>query len=91
MGLYVRGSNKMLLKGVKKVGIVQTENLGDREDFKKNNQNEFKIKLQEKTIYGQLAPEIPKEIDKYLSWKWLVQSDLKVETEATIALAKKKH
>ena len=34
----------MLLKGVKKVGIVQTENLGDREDFKKNNQNEFKNK-----------------------------------------------
>ena len=24
LGLYVRGSNEMLLKGVKKVGIVQT-------------------------------------------------------------------
>ena len=44
MGLYVRGSNKMLLKGVKKVGIAQTENPVEREDFKKNSQNEFKNK-----------------------------------------------
>ena len=44
LGLYVRGSNKMLLKGVKKVGIIQTENLVEKEDFKKNSQNEFKNK-----------------------------------------------
>ena len=28
--------------------------------------------------------EMPEEIDKDLSWKWLVESDLKVQTEATI-------
>ena len=47
LGLYVRGSNKMLLKGVKKVGIGKTENLMEKEDFKKkkkNSQNEFKNK-----------------------------------------------
>ena len=27
LGLYVHGSNEMLLKGVKKVGILKTENL----------------------------------------------------------------
>ena len=41
LGLYVRGSNEMLLIGIKKVGIVQTENLMEKEDFKKNSQNEF--------------------------------------------------
>ena len=44
LGLYVRGSNKVLLKGVKKVGICKTENLMEKEDFKKNSQNEFKNK-----------------------------------------------
>ena len=34
-GLYVRGSDEMLLKGVKQVGIVKTENLMEKEDFKK--------------------------------------------------------
>ena len=31
--------------------------------------------------------EIPEEIGKDLSWKWLAQSDLKVQTEATICAA----
>ena len=50
LGLYVRGSNEMLLKDVfgsgivKKVGIVKTENLMEKENFKKNSQNEFKNK-----------------------------------------------
>ena len=35
LGLYVRGSDEMLLKGVKQVGIVKTENLMEKEDFKK--------------------------------------------------------
>ena len=44
LGLCVRGSNDILLKGVKKVGIVETENPMEKEDFKKNSQNEFKNK-----------------------------------------------
>ena len=35
-------------------------------------------------MYGQFVREIPEEIDKNLSWKWLVRSDFKVRTEATI-------
>ena len=38
-------------------------------------------------MYGQFVREIPEEKDKDLSWKWLVQSDLKVQTEATICAA----
>ena len=41
LGFYVRGSNEMVLKGVKKVDIVKTENLMEKKDFKKNSQNEF--------------------------------------------------
>ena len=36
LGLYARGSNEMLLKAVNRVGIVKTENLMEKEDFKKN-------------------------------------------------------
>ena len=67
LGLYVRESNEMLLKGVKKVGIVKTENLMEKADFKKNSQNEFKNKWHEKKIYGQFVLEMPEEIDKNLS------------------------
>ena len=87
LGLCVLGSNEMLLKGVKRVGIIKTENLMEKEDFKKNSENEFKNKWQEKRMYGQFVREMPEEIDKDLSWKWLVQSDLKVQIEATICAA----
>ena len=30
---------------------------------------------------------MPEEIDENLSWKWFVQSDLKVQIEATICAA----
>ena len=38
-------------------------------------------------MYGQFVREMSEEIDKDLSWKWLVQSDLKVQIEATICAA----
>ena len=39
-----------------------------------------------KENYGQFVREMPEEIDKDLSWKWLVQSDLKMQTEAAICI-----
>ena len=47
------GLNEMLLKGLRKVAIVKTENLMEKEDFKKNSPNEFKNKWHEKRMYGQ--------------------------------------
>ena len=38
-------------------------------------------------MYEQFVSEIPEEIDNDLSWKWQVQSDLKVQTKATIYAA----
>ena len=38
-------------------------------------------------MYGQFFSEMPEKID--LPWKWLVQSDLKVQIEATICVAQK--
>ena len=35
-------------------------------------------------MYGQFVREMSEEIDKDLSWKWLVKGDLKVQTEATV-------
>ena len=70
----------MLLKGFKKVGIAWKKK-SLRKDFK------FKNKWHEKIIYGQFVREMPEEIDKDLSWKWLVQSDLKMQTEAMVCAA----
>ena len=67
--------------------MVKTENLMEKEDFEKNSQDEFKNKWHEKRIYGQFVREVPEEIDKDLSWEWLVESDLKVQTEATVCAA----
>ena len=39
-------------------------------------------------MYGQFVRKMPEEIDKDLFREWLVQSDLKVQTEATICAAK---
>ena len=64
--LNMHGSNEMILKGVKKVGIVKTEDLMEKEDFKKNIQNDFKNKWPEKRMYGQFVREIPEVIDKDL-------------------------
>ena len=38
-------------------------------------------------MYGQFVREMPEEMYKNLSWKWLVQRDLKVQIEATICAA----
>ena len=40
-------------------------------------------------MYEQFVCEMREEIDKYLSWKWLVQSDLKEQIEGTISAAQK--
>ena len=38
-------------------------------------------------MYEQFVRDTPEEIDKSLSWNWLMQSDLKVQTEATVCVA----
>ena len=40
-------------------------------------------------MYEQFVCEMREEIDKDLSWKWLVQSDLKEQIEGTISAAQK--
>ena len=89
LGLYVRGSNEILLKGLKKSVLSKLKILWKKEDFKKISQNEFHNKQHEKTMYGQFTREMLEEIDKELYQKWFVQSDLKVKTEATICSAQK--
>lgn len=87
LGLYVRESNELLLKGVRKSSIIKTDNLVEKEEFMRQTQAKLKTKWCEKRMYGQFIREMPDEIDKELSWKWVAQSDLKVQTEATIFAA----
>ena len=82
--LYDSESNELLLNGVKKVGIMETENLMEKEEFIRNSQNEFRNRWHEKRMHGQFACEVFEEVDEDVSWKWFVQCDLKVQTEATI-------
>ena len=56
LGLHVHRSSEMLLKGIKKLLF-----------FKKNSQNEFKNKWQEKRMYEQFVREMPEETGKDLS------------------------
>ena len=71
LGLYVRDSDEMLLKGVKKVGIISIENLSDRKDFKKNSQNEFRDRWQGKKMMDSLQVRCPKRLIKiYLASGW---------------------
>ena len=74
----------MLLKGLKKSVLSKLKILWE---IKKNIKNELKNKWHKKRMNGQFACEMPEETDKDLSWRWLVQRDLKVQTEATISAA----
>ena len=87
LGLYVRDSEEDLLKGVKIVGIIETENLMEKEEFKSNLQKTAKMKWHGKKMYGQFCREMKEEMEKGLTWKWVIQSDLKVQTEALIFAA----
>ena len=61
----------------------------EKEDFKKNSQNNFKNKWHETRMYGEFVRGVPEEIDKNLSWKLFVQSDLEKQTEATVCAAQR--
>ena len=60
----MRESNEMLIKGVKKVGIISTGNLSDRKEFRNNSQDDFRDRWKRKKIYGQYAREMPEAIVK---------------------------
>ena len=50
-GLYVRGSNEMLLKGVKKVSIVKTENLMEKKTSRKMAKTSLKKMAQKENVW----------------------------------------
>ena len=87
LGLHTIESNEMLLKGVRNGGVIQTDNLMEKNEFKKSYHTEIETKWREKRMYGQFVREMPEEVDKELSWQWTTRGDLKVQTEATIFAA----
>ena len=58
-----------------------------KDEFKRSVQNKVKTKWHDKRMYGKFDREMNEYIDKGLSWKWVVESDLKVQTEALIFAA----
>ena len=91
LGLYMCGSNEILLKGVKRVGIVKTENLLEKENFKKNSQNEFKNKWHEKRMSRQFVREmLKKQIRTYLGNGWCIVIS-KCKLKQLYVLHKNKH
>ena len=62
------------------------KNSNNNNDDNNNNSNSNN-KWHEKRMYEQFVRDTPEEIDKSLSWNWLMQSDLKVQTEATVCVA----
>ena len=58
LGLYVWDSDEELLKGVEAVGIIDTENLLEKEEFKRISQSMTKTKRQDKRMYQQFVRDI---------------------------------
>ena len=52
-----------------------------------NNNSNNNNKWHEKRMYEQFVRDMPEEIDKNLSRNWSMQSDLKVQTQATVCAA----
>ena len=62
------------------------KNSNNNNDDNNNNSNSNN-KRHETRMYEQFVREMSEEIDKNLPWNWLMQSDLKVQTEATVYAA----
>ena len=71
LGLYIRDSNEQLWKGVKYSGIIKTEDVKEKKEFKNDTQGELKTKWKDKGMYGQFIREMPHEVDRELSWQRL--------------------
>ena len=71
LGLYVRDSNEMLLKGVKEVGIISTENLRDKKTSRKIAKMSLEINGKKRKCMGSLFVRCLKGLIKiYLGSGW---------------------
>ena len=87
LGLYVRDSLEKLIQAVCNANILDTAEVKSKSEYKRKITNELKQGWSEKRMYGQFVREMPEKIDKEKTWNWLVNGDLKVETEALLCAA----
>ena len=87
LGFYVANSEENLIKGVYAAETIHTEDTVSSGEFKKQIEQERKQNWTEKKMYGQFVREMPENVDKNKSWKWLSKCDLKIGTEALLCAA----
>ena len=84
---YVNNSNERLMEGVRKTKILTSGGALEMNKFKQDRQNATLNRRAEKKMHGQFLREMPETVDKFKTWEWTRNGDLKVETEALIFAA----
>ena len=88
IGWYIKTSSEMLIQGVRKSGIINTENSARKDIFKEREREEtLKRHWRETQMYDQVLRDMPDDVDQEKSWMWLFQTGLKASTEALICAA----
>ena len=63
-----------------------SDEIESKEEFKERNANEKKRAIREMKLHGQFEIET-EEIKTEMSWNWLIEGDLKRETESLLRAA----
>ena len=87
LGWYLRNSEEVLLKEVRKSKIIDVESSKEKKEYKKEMVMQLEDKWRGKVMYGQYYREMADVANFEKSWLWLQRSDLKCETEALICAA----
>ena len=67
--------------------MMDTEDVVNKDEFKRRWMNEKEQRCKEKRMYGQFDREMPESTDEKKTWKWLRKADLKIQTESLLCAA----
>ena len=87
LGWYVRNSVESLIRGVKLVNVMDTEDVVSKDEFKRRWMNNKEHGWKEKIMYGQFVRDMPESTDQKKTWEWLRKADLKIQTESLLCAA----
>ena len=54
----------MVTRGVRAKGIIETDNVIEKAEFKRRQSQEFKQRWTDKAMYGQFVRQMPEQVDK---------------------------
>ena len=81
---FIQKSNERLIISARR--DLEDEELGTEMEFKEPKKEDRKSELEAKALHGQLSRQV-KEFSDTESWRWLIEGELKKETEGLITAA----